>query len=721
MSESPMNVCLVNAPTAAEFGGGIEIESDLVRQVALEPQLGILSLAAVLEARGDSPEIVDLNRTYFRLADSTGISRLDDFAEIAASVVAAKDAEVCGFTSICSSYPLTIRIAKAVKAIRPDCTILFGGPQASVVDMQTLAAFPFVDFILRGEAEESLPLLLDELAGRRCMERVPGLTYRAAGQPRRNPNAPVIQDLDALPSPAYHLTGELAGAPRGALEMGRGCPFACTFCSTNDFFRRHFRLRSPERILRDMRALVIAYRLNDFDLIHDMFTVDRRRVVAFCEAMIASGEKFTWSCSARTDCIDEPLLELMAHAGCHGLFFGIETGSARMQTIIDKHLDPRRAAEIINAAERLGIGTTVSLITGFPEETQEDLRQTVSMLMHSARCPHSDPQLNLLAPLAETPLHWQYKNQLTLETLCSDVSHQGEQQNEKDVALIREYPEIFLNFYLLPTPNLDRNLLLELREFALMGVEHFRWLLVALDQVTTGMLDVFSEWRQRRLYLWPGLDGFEIRRYYRSKTFRTDFLHFAREHPAGNNPVVQTFLEYEDAMRFGAASDGATTPVGVSLPPGSALWWTDIPVRTKRSRVIELPCDIERVIDALRQRTEPEWVHGHYFYVAREVADGSESLEMMSDWVACALRVCDGSRSIEQVVQQLAHEIPGIEEDVREYAFVRLLEGVHAGGLIEIYRTASEASDDEHGASPMQEFKESPVTPSKENQLSTPV
>ena len=699
-----MNVCLVNAPTAAEFGSGIEIESDFVRQVTLEPQLGILSLAAVLEVRGDKPEIVDLNRTYFHLADCAGLPRPDDFAEVAASVVAAKDAEVYGFTSICSSYPLTIRIAKAVKAIRPQCTILFGGPQASVVDVQTLAAFPFVDYILRGEAEESLPLLLVELADRRHMEQVPGLTYRAEGQPRRNPSAPVIQDLDALPSPAYHLTSELEGAQRAALEMGRGCPFACTFCSTNDFFRRNFRLRSPERILRDMRAIAEAYGLCDFDLIHDMFTVDRRRVVAFCEAMIASGEKFTWSCSARTDCVDEPLLELMAHAGCHGLFFGIETGSTRMQTIIDKRLDPRRAAEIIDAAERLGVGTTVSLITGFPEETHEDLRQTVCMFMDSARCPRSDPQLNLLAPLAETPLYGNHKNQLTLETLCSDVSHQGERQNEKDVALIREYPEIFPNFYLLPTPNLDRHLLLELREFALMGVEHFRWLLVALDQVTTGMLDLFSEWRQRRLYLWPGLDGFEIRRYYRSKTFRTDFLHFAREHPAGENPVVQTLLAYEGAIRFEASSDGAIIPMGGSLSPGSALWWSDIPVRKKGSRVIELPCDIQRVVDALRHRTELEWVRGHYFYVAQEVTDGRESLDLISDWVACALRVCDGSRSIEQVVQQLSQEIPGIEEDVREYAFVRLLEGVHADRLIEIYRTASEASDGEHSASPMQEY-----------------
>src|SRR5262249_10649641 len=156
--------------------------------------------------RGDIPKIFDLNRAYFQLADSTDPSTLDNFAAVAAAAIAQKDAEVYGFTSICSTYPLTIRIAQALKAIRRECTILFGGPQASVVDRPTLAAFPFVDFILRGEAEESLPLLLDELTGAWRMHRVPGLTYRVRGKPKRNPNAPLIRDLDAVPSAAYHLT-----------------------------------------------------------------------------------------------------------------------------------------------------------------------------------------------------------------------------------------------------------------------------------------------------------------------------------------------------------------------------------------------------------------------------------------------------------------------------------------------------------------------------------
>jgi|HubBroStandDraft_4_1064222.scaffolds.fasta_scaffold06418_5 hypothetical protein len=685
-----MSVCLITAPTAAEFGDDDEITSDVVRQVTLEPQLGILSLAAVLEVRGDSVLIVDLNRTYFQFADSGGMSELAEFAEAAARAIAGRDAGVYGFSSICSSYPLTIRIAKALKLILPDCTIVFGGPQASVVDLQTLAAFPFVDLILRGEAEESFPLLLDELAGGRRMDQVPGLTYRMEGQHRRNPNADVIRDLDSLPSPAYHLTGELQAASRAALEMGRGCPFACTFCSTNDFFRRNFRLRSPARILRDMRSLAEAYGLSDFDLIHDMFTVDRRRVVAFCDAMIDSGEQFTWACSARTDCVDEPLLELMARAGCVGIFFGIETGSARMQTIIDKRLDISRAKEIIDAAEKLGIGSTVSLITGFPEETREDLEQTVRMLMHSARCSHSDPQLNLLAPLPETPIHLKYKDQLTLETLCSDVSHQGAKQNKEDIELIRQHPEIFPSFYLVPAPNLDRIFLLELREFLLMGIEHFRWLLVALDQFTAHMVNFFSQWRQARLDLHTHLNGFEIRRYYRTAIFRTDFLHFVRQHPVGTNPVVKAFLEYEDAMRV--SSDKAGTPAGLPLLPGATLWWTDVPIKRTRTRVIELECDIEEIIDALKRRTEPAWAPGVYFYVTRETESGSESLEMVSDWVACAVRACDGTRSIEQVVKQLSHEIPFVEEDVRDYALVRLLEGVHADEFIEIYRGGSETT-----------------------------
>ncbi len=686
-----MDICLVTAPTVAEFADPAEITSESVVRAASRPQLGILSLAAVLEARAESLRIFDLNRAYFDYSASRCRPQDEDFAEIAARHTAAKYADIYGFSTVCSSYPLTLRIAKTVKTIRPESMILLGGPQASVVDIQTLASFPFVDLVLRGEAEHTLPLLLDQLEGNRRLDQVPGLSYRLGAQPRRNAPAPVIENLDALPSPAYHLTSELEGVDGAALELGRGCPFACTFCSTNDFFRRNFRLRSPERVLRDMRMIAATYSIRDFELVHDMFTVDRRRVAAFCEAMIASGDEFTWSCSARTDCVDEELLDLMARGGCRGIFFGVESGSERMQKIIDKHLDPRRAEEIIDATERLGIHSTVALITGFPDETWEDLRQTIGIFMHSARCPKSRPQLNLLAPLAETPLYSKHKNELVLEELCSGMSHQGRSKNDEDLQLIRTYPEIFPNFYAIPTRHLDRGSLLELREFALMGTACFRWVFTAIDQNTTGILDFFLEWREFRLQIRPGLEGSDLREYYRTNNFRTEFLSFVRSHEAGSAGAVEALLEYEDTVTRIASADKRTSRTGDPVPPGTAFWWSDIPVRKKRLFVIELTYDIQSIVDALKLQSKPVFERGPHFYVTREVSTDIDRLDRVSDWIAGLLLLCDGRQRIEEIVPRLSASLREVQEPLREYVCVQLLAGAQDGGLIDIYRDASRA------------------------------
>jgi len=680
-----MKISLVAAPTATEFENCDELDSESVREAAQKPQLGILNLAAVLEKQLCDLRLVNLNRMFVDHKLRASVHE-EEFAQIAAQLIVEQDADVYGFGSICSSYPLTIRIAKEVKFSRPNSTILFGGPQASIVDVPTLLAFPFIDLILRGEAEHTLPLLLEELQGQARFERVPSLSYRLDRAPRRNEAASIIQDLDALPSPAYHLSGELEEASEALLELGRGCPFSCTFCSTNDFFRRKFRLRSPERVLSDMRAINAQYGISHFDLVHDMFTVDRRRVVEFCNAMASSNTGFTWACSARTDCIDEELMELMYQAGCRGMFFGVEVGSERMQKIIDKHLDVQRARQIVDYAERLGIADTVSLITGFPEETWEDLQQTIKMFVHSAHCVQSNPQLNLLAPLAGTPIYERHKNELILEELCSDVSHQGRTQHPLDRGLIQEYPEIFPNFYLLPTKHLDRSLLIELREFCLAMKSRFRWLLVAIDQNSDGALNIYTEWRQHRFHIHPNLNGSELRQYYRTALFKSDFIQFLGQHPLKDAPSVAALLHYEKAVLSPVAA--ARTYDGEPLKLGETLWWNDVPSRKGRTRTLELSVDIQQVIELLKVGGEREWMHGRYFYVLREVSRGTDRLEQISDWMAAVLRACDGTRDIQSVSDQLGSDIPEIDSASRSYVCVRLLQEARAQGLINIYRCA---------------------------------
>ena len=711
-----MTICLMTAPTATEYGNLEDIRAQPVQQIASEPALGILTLAAVLRQRGESPGYVDLNRAYFDYAESDAFPGAD-FAEIVAHRIAACGTDIYGFGSLCSSYPTTIRIAKALKLLRPKATILIGGPQASVVDTQTLAAFPFVDLILRGECERSLPLLLDELAGERRLDRVPGLTYRAGSQVQRNPLPPVIEDLDALPTPAYDLSGELRGAARASLELGRGCPFSCTFCSTNDFFRRRFRLRSPLRVLRDMRALAAEYSLSHFVLTHDMFTVDRRRVVEFCEVMIASGEKFTWGCSARTDCIDEDLLTVMQKAGCRNVFLGIEVGSERMQKIIDKGLNLRRARELVDFAERIGVGTIVSMITGFPEETWEDVRQSVIFFMHSLKCAQSTPQLNVLAPLAETPLYTRYKDQLTLEELCSDMSSQSRTLNQLDVALIREHTEIFPNFYLIPTPHLDRSAHLEMVEFFSVGVVRFRWLLSAIDQATSNMLDFFFEWREFRLQVRPGLVGTQLRNYYRIREFHGDFVSFVAVHEVSGNEAVNAFLELETAMLRRAMQPNVPRPAGEVLLAGSELWSTDVPLVMPQARVVELNCNIQLVVEGVKRRSEPIWLRGPHFYVTRRTTSGVNQLCSISHWVAAVLCACDGRRTIATILRCLRTQIPEVNNEVRDYVYLRLLREIQALGYIEIYRDSDAKSFAKNQSAKNQGVRRRRVQKDPDNQL----
>ena len=79
-------------------------------------------------------------------------------------------------------------------------------------------------------------------------------------------------------------------------------------------------MKSPHVLVEQMRSIKNTYGIDSFDLIHDMFTVDRKRVVSFCEAVAQSGEELYWGCSARTDCIDDELIDLMAANGCIGIF-----------------------------------------------------------------------------------------------------------------------------------------------------------------------------------------------------------------------------------------------------------------------------------------------------------------------------------------------------------------------------------------------------------------
>ena len=229
-----------------------------------------------------------------------------------------------------------------------------------------------------------------------------------------------------------------------------------------------------------------------FSLIHDAFTVDRARVLAFCESLEEDGDHFRWTCSARTDCLDEDLLDRMAGAGCIAVFFGVETGSERMQHAIHKCLDLDEARAAIRRASGHAVKTTVSMIAGFPDETWEDVRASVDFLCDSLRFDKVVPQFHLLAPLGGTEIHREFKDRLQWDGIFSDIAAQGWELDAANRRLVLEHPEVFPDLFALPTKYLCRQRLSELRSFFSCGATRFRWLIVALHQYEGSLMEVFS-------------------------------------------------------------------------------------------------------------------------------------------------------------------------------------------------------------------------------------
>ena len=657
-----MRICLVSPPTITEFSESQVADSESIRLVAEHAPMGVLSLAAVLEQVGIVPRIVDLNQCYYDyLGAAQNSEHQTDFCGFVLKVLESQQYDVFGFSTICSTYPLTIRLATEVKRTHPEATIILGGPQASVVDVPTLKAFPAIDMIVRGEAEETLPRLLETLSDRKSCDRLSGITFREGAKIVRLPNAPVINDLDSLPLAAFHLYPHIERCRYLPLEIGRGCPFACSFCSTNDFFRRQFRLKSPQKVVQEMKLLKETYQVPMFDLIHDMFTVNRKKVVAFCEALEQSGEQFYWNCSARTDCIDDDLIDLMADAGCKGVFFGIDSGSKQIQQVMNKGLNLAEATLRIERANKRGIETAVSLITGFPEETKEDLKATIRFLADSLRYDNAEPQLHLLAPLAETPITTQYKDQLLFDDIFSDMSHQGWQQEIADRELIRTYPDIFTNFYAVPTRWLDRSYLKELREFILKGLRKFRWLFVALHQDCGDLVEVFDQWRSwyQRQSAGPSHDD-EVRSYYISKRFCDDFLEFVRTHylqkMARYTLVVSAILSYQTACsHFAEDDDGSQrdcdqeiTSQPVTLEPGTKL------IQTANMRVAHVRIDFEELQNCLRRKGNLDQVPPTLATLVFRLKNEQLEVVQLSAESDRLFALCDGTRAVGDIIDDFS-------------------------------------------------------------------
>lgn len=478
-------ICLINPPTMDPSGTFIYFP------------MALLTLGGVLREMGVQTDLWDFD-LYFKNAGNATESQ---FRKLLHAGVDGAGTNVFGISAICSNLPMAIWIAKEIKAHKRNSIIVLGGPQPSSTPALLLERFDFIDVVVVGEGERTLEDLVRAGFDRRRFAEIPGIAYREGGEVKSTPSRPLVENMDDLPFPDYSLIDFKDYEPHqisvynAHVEVGRGCPYSCTFCSTSLMWEKNFRVKSPRRILDEMTFLYERYGFTAFDFIHDNFTTSKRFVKEFCDFMGRHNKLgLKWTASSRTDCMTIDRLEEMQKVGLISLFFGIETASPHMQRVIKKGLQLENFEPVLRRINELKVHCGTSFILGFPEETREDIDQTIGMALHYKSLGTSEVFLSKLAVLTGTAYYQTQLSNLKEFSRPSSISPQ-KYGLPFVMEIVKKYPDLFSSFYHVPHPEFSLEYLSRLIEFGYLLLHgDTKLALMIIENLHVSSTQLFEKW-----------------------------------------------------------------------------------------------------------------------------------------------------------------------------------------------------------------------------------
>lgn len=298
-------------------------------------------------------------------------------------------ADVVGFTATSPMMGHALPLAGKIKERSPGVITVFGGAHPTIEAHETLQ-YPVVDYVVRGEGEQTLLALITALDKHSPTDAIPGLSFRDDdGTIIHNTARGLIADLDTLPFPDRALfdqprfleVGYKRFGDRGAWVLSsRGCPFQCTYCASHEVWTRNWRARSAANIIQEIASLKRAYGVDRINFADDTFTISKKRIQEFCAGMIADKMEIAWACNARVDTVDRELFALMKRAGCVEVWMGVESGSPQILREIKKDTTPRQIREAFQGAKAAGLKRRGYFMIGSRSESLATIKETEALI-----------------------------------------------------------------------------------------------------------------------------------------------------------------------------------------------------------------------------------------------------------------------------------------------------------------------------------------------------
>lgn len=307
------------------------------------------------------------------------------FKEIAETIKEV-DPDYVATTAITSTAPDALEILKTAKEINPHIVTLIGGVHPNYLYEEILRS-GHVDYVVRGEGEETIKDLLLALESNHPLHKVKGIAYKAGHKIISTPSRPFIQDLDAL-GPAWDLIDwkdyryfVIPNSRLGAVSTSRGCNHNCTFCSQQKFWHQTWRGRKPENVVSEIEQLNKTYGVNVFLLPDEYPTKDRERWEKLLDALIKKDMGIYILMETRAEDIlrDKEILHKYREAGVVHIYIGLEATDQKTLDLIKKGIEVDTGLEAIRLIHEHGMITETSFILGFPDETKESIKATLKL------------------------------------------------------------------------------------------------------------------------------------------------------------------------------------------------------------------------------------------------------------------------------------------------------------------------------------------------------